>query len=93
VGKPNRGLEMFGENINSRCDNLPKGTSRCFNIGTWGGCGVACAAFYDGECSEPQEISVKDIADYYDEEDCEKILSQYDCFKDKRIGQHDRDKI
>ena len=80
----NRNLEMFGATINDMDDNLPKSRGRCFDIGTWGGCGVSCAAFIDGECKEPQEISSQEIIDEYGIEDAEILFSKYNCFK-KRV--------
>jgi len=65
-------LEGFATSINNMDDNLPKSRGRCFDIGTWGGCGCECPAFLDGECKEPQEIidksSPKDVIDYLKEE-------------------------
>jgi hypothetical protein len=80
--KANRDLEMFSTTVNDLCDNLPKGRGRCFDIGTNGGCGVLCAAFVDGECGEPQEISKDDIINEHGEEDAKEIMSQYNCFTD-----------
>lgn len=79
---PNYGLEVFASTVNDFDDRLPKGRSRCFDIGQWGGCGVYCAAFFDGECPEPQEIKKDDIIDAYGHEQAEKIINQYDCFED-----------
>ena len=45
-----------------------------------GGCGVNCAAFLDGECNEPQEISKQDLIDEHGEEDAKTIFAMYECF-------------
>ena len=76
-----RSLEGFGRTINDLDDRLPKGRGRCFDIGIWGGCGVSCPAFVDGECDEPQEIDKQDIVDEHGENDAALICSKYDCFK------------
>lgn len=76
----NDGLEILASTLNDLDDRLPKGRSRCFDIGQWGGCGVTCAAFLDGECQEPQEISKADIIDEHGEEDAKGIFALYECF-------------
>lgn len=45
-----------------------------------GGCGVSCAAFCDGECPEPQEISPEEIVEEHGEEDANSIMEYYPCF-------------
>lgn len=75
-------LEVFAATVNDIGDRLPKGRGRCFDIGTWGGCGVTCAAFIDGECGEPQEIERQDVIDEHGEEDAEKIFNLYKCFSE-----------
>lgn len=77
----NDSLEVFASTINDLDPRLPKGRGRCFDIGIWGGCGVNCPAFMDGECSEPQEIPKQEIIDEHGEEAAE-ILSLYQCFSD-----------
>ena len=72
-------LENFAATVNDIDNHLPKSRSRCFDIGTWGGCGVNCPAFLDGECSEPQEISKQEILEEHGEE-AESILKLYECF-------------
>jgi hypothetical protein len=52
--RANHGLEGLASLVNDLDPRLPKGRGRCFDIGQWGGCGVLCAAFVDGECGEPQ---------------------------------------
>ncbi len=60
------------------CDKrLPKGRSRCFDIGSWGGCGVSCGAFIDGECDEPQEIPKEDIIKEYGKKEAIEIMERY----------------
>lgn len=54
--KAKRSFEAFASTVNDLDRGLPKGRSRCFDIGIWGGCGLRCAAFVDGECPEPQEF-------------------------------------
>lgn len=76
----NHGLEMFARTVNDRDPHLSKSRGRCFDIGTWGGCGVFCAAFVDGECSEPQEISKADIIEAHGE-DAQEIFDHYPCFQ------------
>lgn len=78
----NTELENFATTMNNLDNRLPKGTSRCFNIGSWGGCGVTCAAFIDGECSEPQEIDKDDIITEHGIDDAEIICSKYKCFNE-----------
>ena len=86
--KANKALESFGTTINDMDARLPKSRGRCFDIGVWGGCGVTCPAFVDGECGEPQEISKSDVEEEHGIEDAEIICGQYDCFnaekKDER---------
>ena len=74
-------LEDFGRTVNDLDDRLPKGRSRCFDVGMWGGCGVSCPAFVDGECEEPQEIPAQDIIDEHGEEDALEIMEWYSCFE------------
>ena len=78
----NDGLEVFATTINDLDDRLPKSRGRCFDIGTWGGCGVDCGAFCDGECAEPQEIPRDDIVEEHGLEDALEIMAQYDCFSE-----------
>lgn len=52
-------LEAFGTTLNDLCDDLPKGRGRCFDIGSWGGCGVECPALLDHECIEPEETIMR----------------------------------
>ena len=78
--KKNTNLEEFARTINDLDDGLPKSRGRCFDIGIWGGCGPNCAAFLDGECDEPQEMSVEDILNEYGEESQE-VFELYECFK------------
>jgi hypothetical protein len=59
-------------------DYYPVGTSRCFNIGMWGGCGVNCEAFIDGECEQPEEISKEEIIDEHGEEAARDIFEYYE---------------
>lgn len=74
------GLDVFARTVNDLDPRLPKGRGRCFDIGTWGGCGVTCPAFIDGECGEPQEIKKQDVIDEHGEDDARPILEQYKCF-------------
>lgn len=82
--KADRYLEFRASTVNDRDDRLPKGRGRCFDIGTWGGCGVTCAAFVDGECTEPQEISREDVESEHGEENAEIICSRYDCYDEEQ---------
>ncbi|QYC51363.1 hypothetical protein [Acinetobacter phage BUCT628] len=70
-------LEAFGRTVNDLDDRLPKGRSRCFDIGTWGGCGSSCAAFVDGECEEPQEIEYIYMVEDHGEEGAQEIKDLY----------------
>lgn len=76
----NKNLEAFANICNDHDNRLPKGMSRCYNIGMWGGCGVSCTAFVDGECEEPQEIKKQDIIDEYGVDGASVICDKYDCF-------------
>ncbi len=73
-------LEVFGATVNDLDDRLPKSRGRCFDIGIWGGCGVNCPAFLDGECEEPQEISKEELIEEHGEE-AKDIFELYECFK------------
>ena len=68
--------------LNDLDNNLPKGRSLCFDIGIWGGCGISCPEFLDGNCTEPQEIKKSELINEYGIEETEEILSQYN-IKDK----------
>jgi len=70
----NDGLEAFATTINNIDNRLPAGTSRCFNIGTWGGCGTECPAFLDGEC-EAIEDTLKELKEE-DEEEYERLKEE-----------------
>ena len=74
-------LESFAVTVNDMNPRLPVGRSRCFDIGTWGGCGVTCPAFVGGECGEPQEIEAKYIIEEHGVVDAIAIMKQYPCFK------------
>ena len=78
--KANHALEAFGAQLNDMDDRLPKSRGRCFDIGTWGGCGVFCPAFIDGECKEPQEIPAAVIIEAHGKEDASEIFGHYPCF-------------
>ena len=65
--KNNNDLEAFSRTVNDLDDRLPKGRSRCFDIGMGGGCGVNCGAFIDGECEEPQDLSKEEVEDIIQE--------------------------
>lgn len=71
------GIEGFAATVNDMDNRLPKGRSRCFDIGTWGGCGATCAAFVDGECGEPQELSIEEIIEAQGHEDAHEIMERY----------------
>lgn len=79
--KAQRDFEAFASVVNDVDSGLPKGRSRCFDIGLWGGCGVTCAAFVDGECEEPQEATKQNVIDEHGEEDAQEIFDKYDCFE------------
>jgi len=80
--KTNKNLEAFGTTLNDLDNRLPKGRDRCFDIGSWGGCGVSCAAFIDGECGEPQEIEPQEIIEEHGEEGANYIFRKYECFEE-----------
>jgi hypothetical protein len=73
-------LEAFGTQLNDMDPHLPKSRGRCFDIGTWGGCGVFCPVFVEGECGEPQEIPSQEIMDAHGPDDASEIMAQYPCF-------------
>ena len=70
-------LEQFGRTVNDLDDRLPKGRSRCFDIGIWGGCGTGCSAFIDGECGEPQEIDYIYMVEDHGEDGAKEIKDKY----------------
>jgi len=72
--------ESIARTLNDIAPNIPKGRSRCFDIGQWGGCGVNCPVFIEGGCSEPQEIEAKWVIDEHGEVDGKEILAKYECF-------------
>lgn len=74
-------LEAFSRTVNDLDDRMPKGRSRCFDIGISGGCGVYCPAFLDGECGEPQEIPSQEIIEAHGQEDAQEVFELYACFK------------
>lgn len=74
-------LEVFASTVNDFDSGLPKSRGRCFDIGSWGGCGLECGAFLDGECGEPQEIPKEDVIQFYGED--AEVLSLYECYGDK----------
>lgn len=73
-------IEAFGRELNDLDDRLPKGRSRCFDIGILGGCGVTCPAFIDGECEEPQEIPRQEVIDEHGDDLANDIFMKYKCF-------------
>lgn len=73
------GLEVLASTLNDLDDRLPKSRSRCFDIGIWGGCGLECGAFLDGECEEPQEIPRQDVVDYYGKD--ADVLTLYEYYR------------
>jgi hypothetical protein len=73
-------LEVIAYTLNNLDQGLPKGRSRCFDIGIWGGCGACCPAFVDGECGEPQEIDRAGVIDEHGEEKAKEIFELYPCF-------------
>ncbi len=70
-------LENFGRTVNDLDDRLPKSRGRCFDIGSWGGCGESCGAFLDGECEIPGEIPLSDIIKEHGKEEAETIINKY----------------
>jgi len=75
--KADRGFEIFASKLNDRDDRLPKGRSRCFDIGMCGGCGATCAAFVDGECDVPEEIPLLYLIEVHGKEDAQSIIELY----------------
>ena len=75
--KANYQLEEMATIINDKDDKLPKGRSRCFDIGIHGGCGVYCAAFVDGECESWGYITNKEIIEAHGEVDGAEIIWLY----------------
>ena len=70
-------LEALGTTLNNLDDNLPKGTTRCFNVGSWGGCGLNCPVFQDGECKEPQEFTIEELKAEFTDEEVEEVKELY----------------
>ena len=79
--KVNNDVLAIGSLLNDMCDSLPKGRGDCFDVGSWGGCGVDCPVFCRGDCDEPQEILADDVIDYHDD-DAVQILELYSCYDD-----------
>ena len=77
--EPN-GLLSFGATVNDLDSNLPKSRGDCFDVGTWGGCGVNCVVFLRGDCDEPREL-IEDVKKEMPQEDINELAEMYDCFK------------
>ena len=67
--KAKHDLEEFGRFSNDHDNRLPKSRSRCFDIGSRGGCGPRCSVFIDGYCEEPQEMDIEYLKQEYDEDE------------------------
>ena len=52
------------------------------NIGIGGGCGLRCAAFCDGECSEPYVFIKTDLENEFNEDELEELYGFYPGFLD-----------
>ena len=76
-------LEEFAKTVNDMDSNLPKGRSICFDIGSWGGCGLGCDAFLDGECEIVGDIFYSKnidedlLIDLYEQEYYQKEIKSY----------------
>ena len=55
-------IRMFDEDLartfNDLDNRLPKSRGRCFDVGTWGGCGISCPVFLDGECEKEIALEI-----------------------------------
>ena len=73
-------LLSLGCTLNDLDDGLPKGRGDCFDVGTWGGCGVNCPVLLRGACKEPQEL-IEQAKLEMPKEDIEELANYYECFK------------
>lgn len=78
--KAERAREEWLTELNEVNPRLMITSDRCFHIGSGGGCGLRCAAFCDGECSEPYEFDVKDIREEFTTEEFAEICGYYPRF-------------
>ena len=78
--KAERAFESFATTINELDSRLMKTGDRCFHIGIGGGCGLRCAAFCDGECTEPYEFDYDELVEEFDECELMEILAHYPKF-------------
>lgn len=78
--KAQRAFEGFATTLNEMDAGLSKTGDRCFHIGIWGGCGLRCAAFCDGECIEPYEFDLEDLKKEFDDLELHELLSYYPNF-------------
>jgi len=74
-------LSNFARTVNDLDDRLPKSRGDCFDIGTWGGCGVSCPLFIAGDCTEPQEISKLETIREHGIAGAISIREKYECFR------------
>jgi hypothetical protein len=79
-------LEAFAYTVNNIDNRLPKSRGRCFDVGTWGGCGLRCPVFIEGECEEPQEMDIGEMEKEYNEDEIQEIAELYDCFNILKKG-------
>jgi SAM-dependent methyltransferase len=92
--KAKRDFEAFANTINGLDDRLSfPNMDRCMSIGIMGGCELRCAAFCDGECTEPYEFSTTDIHAEFHGEELQEILSYYPKFNAKGDSQSPDHKI
>ena len=89
----NKLLETFASTVNDWCSGLPKGRSRCFDIGSWGGCGPTCAALRDGECTDSQELSADEISKENSEDEAQLVFMQYPCFVKQTTSENLHEKL
>lgn len=75
--KGNETFEAFARTLNDLDPHYPKGRTRCFDIGIWGGCGPSCAAYVDGECGVPEEMDSQSVIGEYGEEEAAMIFAKY----------------
>jgi len=89
----NNSLEAFASTLNDLCSDLPKSRSRCFDIGSWGGCGPTCAALHDGECNDSQELSADEIIEENGEDEAQLVFIQYPCFANQTTSENLHEKL
>ena len=76
-------LHKENAELRKKVEELEEKTSRCFDVGVWGGCGVLCPVFVEGECKEP-DFTQEQIELEHDQDDSQIIYSLYENFRHLR---------